>query len=92
MSYGLDNYVNNKVSDSFLLFFDSFTAKENVVSNSFFFFISALDKMGMDVKKAIGQFFIHFLSVMVYACNQNLWLQPTYFEPHGLAEVKSYVI
>ena len=27
MSYGLDNYVNNKVSDPVLLFFDSFTAR-----------------------------------------------------------------
>ena len=26
MSYGLDNYVNNKVSAPVLLFFDSFTA------------------------------------------------------------------
>ena len=27
MSYGLDNYVNNKVSDPVLLFFDSVTAR-----------------------------------------------------------------
>ena len=27
MSYGLGNYVNNKVSDPVLLFFDSFTAR-----------------------------------------------------------------
>ena len=27
MSYGLDSYVNNKVSDPVLLFFDSFTAR-----------------------------------------------------------------
>ena len=27
MSYGLDNYVNNKFSDPVLLFFDSFTAR-----------------------------------------------------------------
>ena len=26
MSYGLDNYVNNKVSAPVVLFFDSFTA------------------------------------------------------------------
>ena len=27
MSYGLGNYVNNKISDPVLLFFDSFTAR-----------------------------------------------------------------
>ena len=27
MSYGLDNYVKNKVSDPVLLFFDNFTAR-----------------------------------------------------------------
>ena len=27
MSYGLGSYVNNKVSDPVLLFFDSFTAR-----------------------------------------------------------------
>ena len=49
MSFGLDNYVNNKVSDPVLLFFDSFTylftlqldikKKENVVPKSFYFCI-----------------------------------------------------
>ena len=44
MRYGLDNFVNNKVSDPVLfLFFDSFTGryytkkKENVVPKSFYF-------------------------------------------------------
>ena len=49
--------------------------KENVVPNTFF---SALDKMGMDIKKKQQQFanlFVYFLPVMVYACYQNLQLQ-----------------
>ena len=46
--------------------------KENVVPNCF---ISALDQIGMDVKKPIGRFFIYFLPVMVYAFNQNSRLQ-----------------
>ena len=33
-------------------------------------FISALDKIGMDIK-----FLIYFLPVIVYACNQNSRLQ-----------------
>ena len=42
MSYGLDNYVNNKVSDSVLLFFLTvlqldIKKKENVVPKSFYF-------------------------------------------------------
>ena len=41
MSFGLDNYVNNKVSDPILLFFDSLQLdikkKENVVPKSFYF-------------------------------------------------------
>ena len=51
MSYGLDNYVNNKVSASVLLFLTvlklDIKKKEILVPN---IFISALDKMGMDVK------------------------------------------
>ena len=36
MSYGLSNYVNNKVSDPLFLFFDGFIKKkENVVPKSF---------------------------------------------------------
>ena len=46
--------------------------RENVVPSSF---VSALDKIGMDVKKTIGRFFIYFLQSMVYACNQNSQLQ-----------------
>ena len=42
-------------------------------------FISALDKIGMDVKKTIGPFLIYFLPVMVYACNQNSRLQLNVF-------------
>ena len=42
-------------------------------------FISALDKIGMDVKNPIVRFFIYFLPVMVYACNQNSWLQLNVF-------------
>ena len=42
-------------------------------------FISALDKIGMDVKKPIGRFEIYFLSVMIYACNQNSRLQLNVF-------------
>ena len=43
MSYGLDNYVSNKVSAPVLLFVDSFyiqldiKKKENVVPNRFYF-------------------------------------------------------
>ena len=41
MSYGLDNYVNDKVSDSILLFLTvvqlNIKKKENVVSKSFYF-------------------------------------------------------
>ena len=59
MSYGLDNYVNKKVSAPI--------------------FISALDKIGMDVKKKKTILFIYFLLVMVYACNQNSWLQLNIF-------------
>ena len=44
------------------------------------FFISALDKIGMDVKKkTVGRFLIYFLPVMVYACNQNSRLQLNIF-------------
>ena len=38
-------------------------------------YISALDKIGMDAKKQSVDFFIYFLPVMVYACNQNSRLQ-----------------
>ena len=41
MSYGLDNYVNNKVSDSFYYFLTilqlDIKKKENVVPKSFYF-------------------------------------------------------
>ena len=41
MSYGLDNYVNNKVSDPVLLFLTvlqlDIKKKENVVPKSFYF-------------------------------------------------------
>ena len=41
MSYGLDNYVNNKVSDLILLFLSvlqlDIKKKENVVPKSFYF-------------------------------------------------------
>ena len=41
MNYGLEDYVNNKVSDPVSLFFDSFTLdikkKENVVPKSVYF-------------------------------------------------------
>ena len=80
MSYGLDNYVNNKVSDPVLLFFDSFQL--DIKKRKMWFpkvFISALDKIGMDVKKTIGRFLIYFLLVVVYACNQNTWLQLNVF-------------
>ena len=50
--------------------------KENVVPESF---TSALDKLGMDLKKTIGRFLIYFLQVMVYACNQNSQLQLNIF-------------
>ena len=57
MSYGLDNYVNNKVSDPLLLFLTvlqlDIMKKENVVPKSF---ISALDKIGMDVKNQSADF------------------------------------
>ena len=59
--------------------------KENVVPNTF---LSALDKMGMDITKKKQQkrnqknktkqsanLFIYFLPIMVNACNQNLQLQ-----------------
>ena len=47
MSYGLDNYVNNKVSAP-----DSFKARYLRKRRIWFriVFISALDKVGMDVK------------------------------------------
>ena len=47
-------------------------------------FIFALDKILMEVKKTnkkktIDRFFIYFLLVMVYACNQNSRLQLNVF-------------
>ena len=56
MSYGLDNYVNNKVSDPVLfLTVLQLDIKEN--ENVFpKVFISALDKIGMDVKNQSADF------------------------------------
>ena len=72
MSYGLDNYANNKVSAPVLLYFDSLQLdikkKENMVRKSFYF-CTRYDKYGRN--KTIGRFLIYFLPVMVYACNQN---------------------
>ena len=52
MSYGLDNYVTNKVSDPVLLFFWQFYSYILRKRRMWFpkVFISALDKIGMDVK------------------------------------------
>ena len=52
MRYGLDNYVKNKVSDPVLLFFERFYSKLLRKRRTWFpkVFISALDKVGMDVK------------------------------------------
>ena len=57
MSYGLDNYVNNKVSAPVLLFLTilklDVKKKENWVP---IVFISALDKISMDIENQSADF------------------------------------
>ena len=53
MSYGLDNYVNNRVSDPVLLIFFLTVLHLDIKKRRMWFpkvFISALGKIGMDVK------------------------------------------
>ena len=57
MSYGLDNYVNNKVRDPVLLFLT--VLQLDIKKRRMWFpkvFISALDKIGMDVKNQSADF------------------------------------
>ena len=78
MSYGLDNYVNNKVSAPVLLFLT--VLQLDVKKKETWFpivFISTLGRYGR--KKPVGRFFIYFLLVMVYACYQYSWLQLNIF-------------
>ena len=57
MSYGSDNYVNNKVSDPDLLILT--VLQLDIKKRRMWFpkgFISALDKIGMDVKNQSADF------------------------------------
>ena len=58
MSYGADNYVNNKVGALVLSFFDSFTARYYKKRRMWspIVFIAALDKIGIDVKNQSADF------------------------------------
>ena len=80
MSYGLDNYANNEVSAPDFLFLTvlklDMKKKENFPNG--FYFCTRLDRYGR-FKKPIGRFEIYFLSVMIYACNQNSRLQLNVF-------------
>ena len=80
MSYGLGNYVNNKVSDPVLFIFTvlqlDIKEKKNVVPKGFYF-CTRLDRHGRKIP--IGRFLIYFLPVKVYARNQNSRLQLNVF-------------